>query len=73
MTLAEMHKSTLSDVAHWFVKLGACPMETGEESICVVDEYGDRDCKTCWEMHLVGEDRENIIDDAKEYGRGYCA
>jgi hypothetical protein len=75
MTLSEIQKSPLADVAKWFVKLGACPMETGEEPGCIVDEDGDHDCKTCWEMHLEGVERCSDYDDpddAKRYGRGYC-
>ena len=71
MTLAEIQKTPIDELAKWFVKLGACPLETGEEPGCIVDDDGDRDCKDCWMMHLNGEERENVIDDAKEYGRGY--
>ena len=71
MTLKEIKESNVKTVAEWLFKLGACPMETGEEPGCICDDEGDHDCRTCWEMHLNGEDRENVVDDAKEYGRGY--
>ena len=71
MTLTEIQKTPIDELAKWFVQLGACPMETREEPGCIVDSDGDRDCKACWMMHLAGEDRENVVDDAKEYGRGY--
>ena len=71
MTIVEIQKSPLGTVARWLHDCNACPKESGDESVCVVDDEGDIDCVGCWMMHLAGEDRENVIDDAKEYGRGY--
>jgi hypothetical protein len=71
MTFSEIKKSTIEEFAEQLVAFDACPRSDGSEDICVVDSEGTPDCKTCWIMHLNGEDRENVIDDAKEYGRGY--
>lgn len=72
MTLKELKESTTAEVADWLFKLGACPLESGDEEICVCDKEGDHDCRTCWEMHLNGEGRSlEDPDDAKRYGRGY--
>ena len=74
MTFEEIQRTPIDELAKWFVDLGACPLETGEEPGCIVDGDGDHDCKDCWIMHLEGIERTNEkddLDDAKRWGRGY--
>lgn len=71
MTLEEIKGSSVEETAKWMVSLGACPIESGEESGCIVDDDGDITCQDCWIMHLSGIDREPEPEDPKETGRGY--